>query len=94
MLRRVFVIGLMTACHPAPAPTVVHSPAPASAAPITQTSPVRHDFDPVGVISYSPLAETIVTGHGPCETEAPRGPILFVATQVEPCKKLIVRRGM
>jgi hypothetical protein len=93
MLRRVFVIGIMTACHPAPAPTVVHATAPVIAAPITRTSPVRQDFDLV-YASYGPLAETIVTGHGPCETQPPRGPILFVATEVEPCKKLVIPRGM
>ena len=92
MLRRVFVIATLAACHPAPAPAVVH-PAPVAAAPITQTSPVRQDFDLV-YASYGPLAETIVTGHGPCETSPPRGPILFVATEVEPCKKLVIPRGM
>jgi hypothetical protein len=93
MLRRVFVIGMLAACHPAPAPTIVHVPPPMVAAPIAQTSPVRQDFELV-LAPVTPLAETIVTGHGACETPVARGPILFVATQVEPCKKLIVRRGM
>ncbi len=96
MLRLVLVTAVLAACHPAPAPTVVHA---APLAPLVQravtpaASPVRQDFDLV-YASYGPLAETIVTGHGPCEIQPPRGPILFVATEVEPCKKLVIPRGM
>jgi len=92
MLRSVFAIAFVMACHPAPAPTLARA-APQAAPPIAQTSPVRQDFD-FQLASYGPLAETITTGHGPCETPAPRGPILFVATGVDPCRKTAGRHGM
>jgi len=94
MLRSVFVIGLMAACHPAPAPTVVHPPPPAVATPLAQTAPVRQDFELTVDVAPGPLHEVLATGHGPCDSQPPRGPILFVANQVAPCKKLGVRPRM
>jgi hypothetical protein len=68
MLRRVFVIGLMAACHPAPAPTVVHAPPPAVATPLAQTAPVRQDFELSVEMRPGPLHEVLATGHECRET--------------------------
>jgi len=77
MLRSVFAIALMAACHPAPAPTVVHAtPLAMPAATTAPTSPIRQDFELLGTSPVGPLHEVLATGHE-CEQErqGPTGPI-------------------
>jgi hypothetical protein len=76
MLRLVFATVLMAACHPAPAPTVVHA-APIAAAQPAPTSRVRQDFEMSDAIQPGPLHEVLATGHECRQTPIaqPTGPI-------------------
>lgn len=69
MLRSVFAIALIAACHPAPAPTVVRA-APLAAAPTAPASPIRQDFETLDAPGPGPLHEVIATGHE-CKQEQP-----------------------
>jgi hypothetical protein len=82
MLRLVFATAILAACHPAAAPTVVHASAPIAAAPITQTSPIRQDFELLDGMARGPLHEVLATGHecrqqqrGPIDDEPVTGPV-------------------
>ena len=99
MLRLVFATALLAACHPAPAPTVVHA-APIAAAPAAQTSPVRQDFEMSGAIQPGPLHEVLATGHecrqapvsqptGPIEPIQPIDRPLQIATEPAACQPFV-----
>jgi len=76
MLRLVFATAVLAACHPAPAPTVVHAApiAPLAAAlPTPIVTQVRQDYELLTAMPPGPLHEVIATGHE-CKQERP-GPI-------------------
>jgi hypothetical protein len=62
-LRRACVIAMLGACHPTPAPTVVHAAPPTVAAPVSQAAPVRQDFELSVELLPGPLHEVLATGH-------------------------------
>jgi hypothetical protein len=72
MLRSVFAIAVLAACHPTPAPTVVRAAPNAAAEPTLQATPVRQDFDASEAVQAGPLHEVLATGH---ECRQPPGPI-------------------
>jgi len=65
MLRSVFAIALVAACHPAAAPTVARAPATAAVAPSAppNAAPVRQDPAIEDARFQGPLREVIATGH-------------------------------
>jgi len=65
MLRSVFAIALVAACHPAAAPTVARAPATAAVAPTARpnAAPVRQDPAIEDARFQGPLREVIATGH-------------------------------
>jgi hypothetical protein len=73
MLRSVFVIAMLAACHPAPAPTVVRTTPAAAAVHAPAPAPVRQDYELAVDLSPGPLHEVLATGHE-CRQER-RGPI-------------------
>jgi len=85
MLRSVFVIATLAACHPAPAPTVVRA-TPVVAVPAPGATPVRQDFDVGEAVQPGPLHEVLATGHeckqepGPIDEPVTGRPLLITAT--------------
>jgi len=65
MLRSVFAIALVAACHPAAAPTVARAPATTAVAPTAppNAAPVRQDPAIEDARFQGPLREVIATGH-------------------------------
>ncbi|HET9989906.1 MAG TPA: hypothetical protein VFQ65_15355 [Kofleriaceae bacterium] len=82
MLRRVFVIAMLAACHPAPAPTVVRA-APVATVPATRSAPVRQDYE-VTTDFAGPLHEVLATGHR-CDERRPNSPIVFITATDASC---------